>query len=106
MAGYKNQKCLINRYYIVKSIYEKFTSFRKIYKKFSEANSSPFFNDLVRVYGYIIELHSLNISYGKLIYWHIDYDNYMDNNGRNIIKTFIKSADVFHISNTNEEKID
>lgn len=30
----------------------------------------------------------------------------MDNNGRNIIKTFIKSADVFHISNTNEEKID
>lgn len=81
-----------------------FVVIEKFTRKISEVNSSPFFNDLVRVYGYINELYSLNISYGKLIYWYIDYDNYTDNNGKNVIKRFVKSADVFHVSNTLEEK--
>ncbi len=79
-------------------IIEKFT------KKTSEDITTAFSNDLVKIYGYINELTTLQISYGFLIYWYWDLEDICDEQGRVKKKIIVKAYKIFEIKNTPQEK--
>lgn len=81
-----------------------FVVIEKFTKKTSEDIATAFSNDLVRVYGYINELTSLQLSFGYLIYWYWDLEDVFDEQGRVKKKIRIKAYRIFEIKNTQQEK--
>ncbi len=60
---------------------KKFVVVEKFTKKTPENITTAFSNDLIKLYGYIFELTSLNIDYAYLIYWYWQIDDIQDNSG-------------------------
>jgi hypothetical protein len=80
------------------AVVEKFT------KRTSEEIATAFNNDLIKLYGYIFELTSLNIDFGYLIYWYWQLEDIVDGN-RNIKKKIrIRTYRIFKVEKTTENK--
>ena len=80
------------------AVVEKFT------KRTSEGIATAFNNDLIKLYGYIFELASLNIDFGYLIYWYWHLDDIDDGNGNIKKKIRIRTYRIFKVEKTAENK--
>ncbi|MBX3162939.1 MAG: tetratricopeptide repeat protein [Bacteroidetes bacterium] len=76
---------------------ERFVVVEKFTKRTSEKIQTAFSNDLVKVYGYIFELETLNVDFGYLIYWYWEYEDIPMENGSVKKKIKIKAYRIFKI---------
>ena len=83
---------------------KRFVVVEKFTRKISEDKPIPYYNDLVKLYGYIFELEKLNIDFGYLIYWYWQVDEIQMPNGNPIKKIRLKSYDKFPIEKSIENK--
>lgn len=91
--------------YIFENINGKhFVVVEKFTKKTSEDIAKAFDNDLIKLYGYIFELTSLNIEFGYLIYWYWQFDDITDANGTTKKKIRVRTYRIFKIEKTNAAK--
>ena len=83
---------------------KRFAVIEKFTKRTSEGISVAFNNDLIKLYGYIFELTSLNIDFGYLIYWYWQLDDIDDGYGNINKKIRIRTYRIFKVEQTNENK--
>lgn len=83
---------------------KRFAVIEKFTKRTSEAIATAFNNDLIKLYGYIFELTSLNIDFGYLIYWYWQLDDIDDGNGNIKKKIRIRTYRIFKVEKTAENK--
>ena len=83
---------------------KRFAVIEKFTKRTSEAITTAFTNDLIKLYGYIFELTTLNIDFGYLIYWYWKIDDIQDDNGNIKKKIRIRTYRIFKIEKTSENK--
>lgn len=83
---------------------KRFAVIEKFTKRTSEAITTAFNNDLIKLYGYIFELTTLNIDFGYLIYWYWQINDIQDNNGNIKKKIRIRTYRIFKVEKTNENK--
>ena len=83
---------------------KRFAVIEKFTKRTSETITIAFNNDLIKLYGYIFELTTLNIDFGYLIYWYWQIDDIKDNNGKIKKKIRIRTYRIFTIEKTDENK--
>jgi hypothetical protein len=82
---------------------KRFAVIEKFTKRTSEGIATAFNNDLIKLYGYVFELASLNIDFGYLIYWYWQIDSINDGNGIKK-KIRIRTYRIFKVENTAENK--
>jgi hypothetical protein len=83
---------------------KRFAVIEKFTKRTSEGIATAFNNDLIKLYGYIFELASLNIDFGYLIYWYWQLDDIDDGNGNIKKKIRIRTYRIFKVEKTAENK--
>ena len=83
---------------------KRFAVIEKFTKRTSEGIVTAFNNDLIKLYGYIFELASLNIDFGYLIYWYWQLDDIDDGNGNIKKKIRIRTYRIFKVEKTAENK--
>jgi len=83
---------------------KRFVVIEKFTKRTSEGIATAFNNDLIKLYGYIFELASLNIDFGYLIYWYWQLDDIEDGNGNVKKKIRIRTYRIFKVEKTAENK--
>jgi hypothetical protein len=83
---------------------KRFAVVEKFTKRTSEGIVTAFNNDLIKLYGYIFELASLNIDFGYLIYWYWQLDDIDDGNGNIKKKIRIRTYRIFKVEKTAENK--
>ncbi|MDI6049023.1 hypothetical protein QLS31_04195 [Flavobacterium sp. XS2P24] len=81
---------------------KRFAVVEKFTKRTSEGISTAFNNDLIKLYGYIFELTSLNIDFGYLIYWYWQLEDIGEFNSKKKIR--IRTYRIFKVDKTNENK--
>jgi hypothetical protein len=84
---------------------KRFAVIEKFTKRTSEEITTAFNNDLIKLYGYIFELTTLNIDFGYLIYWYWQIDDIQDKNGNIKKKIRIRTYRIFKVEKTSENKI-
>jgi len=82
----------------------RFAVIEKFTKRTSEGIATAFNNDLIKLYGYIFELASLNIDFGYLIYWYWQLDDIDEGNGNIKKKIRIRTYRIFKVEKTTENK--
>ena len=83
---------------------KRFVVVEKFTKRTSENIPTAFSNDLIKLYGYIFELNTLNLDFGFLIYWYWQYDDIPTDNGIPKKKIRVKAYRIFKVEKSNENK--
>lgn len=90
--------------YVFENNGNKFAVVEKFTKRTSEKIETPFLNDLLKIYGYLFELQSLELSYGYFIYWYWQLEDVYDKKDNINKKIKIKAYRIFKMEKTKENR--